>query len=197
MLRHVMGTRASSIFWIHSGTRVRVPLRNTPEHSGTDFGSWSKQHYIKYITELENKLETYLTACAAENVKPEAQHEGRGKVEYMIRNLNSLFKKELARSMRAANMRKDTVTYKWARDECMEIDKMLLENNELSDDSEDKKKNDRKPKPGTRAARKAARNQAAAAKAEEGDAEELEKLKRIMPWYKEWKLGDRWAPKDV
>ena len=29
-----------------------------------------------------------------------------------------------------------TVTYKWARDECMEIDKMLLENNELSDDSE-------------------------------------------------------------
>ena len=49
-----------------------------------------KQHYIKYITELENKLETYLTACAAENVKPEAQHEGRGKVEYMIRNLNAL-----------------------------------------------------------------------------------------------------------
>ena len=100
----------------------------------------SKQHFIKYITELENKLETYLTACAAENVKPEAQHEGRGKVEYMIRNLNSLFKKELARSMRAANMRKDTVTYKWARDECMEIDKMLLENNELSDDSEGRMK---------------------------------------------------------
>ena len=74
---------------------------------------------------------------------------------------------------------------------------MLLENNELSDDSDDKKKNDRKPKPGSRAARKAARSQAAAAKAEEGDAEELEKLKRIMPWFKDWKLGDRWAPKDV